>query len=188
MTIAYPQSPSTKKSSLELPPVAPTPILRADAALADAHRLFGSGMGQAFTATMWLAIFSLGRLKDSDIFSFATILVLLAAIMVVLVWEGMQGTVFGKPVYSSGLPFKPTGTAKIVMIAGISVLGLTAMMPIGMFLAWENNVDFPQALLIMQGGGVLAALLFSVSMFSRAISALNYARLQLASVDHAATP
>jgi hypothetical protein len=179
MTITYPHQPKVKRQRPALPPIAPTPVLRADAALADAHRFLGVGMAQALMAATFALLLSNTIQHNLSVAWLAGVGILLFALMAGLIWATVQGQPYGSAPYSSGLGHKASGSARYVMFAALIVLVIGILVPVAMFIAWERHIPFPSATALMQLALLLSQLLLSVSMSLRAIHALKYARAQL---------
>jgi hypothetical protein len=179
MTITYPAPQKANRRAHQLPPVAPTPALRADVALADAHRFLGVGMGQALMATTFAVLLSNMIQEDLSVAWLVGVSLLLGALMAGFMWAVFQGQRFGTAPYSSGLSHNARGAAKYVMYTSFGVIALGLLVPIAMFLTWERNIPFPTATGLMQLALLLGQLLLSVSMSLRAIEAIKYARAQL---------
>lgn len=188
MTITYPQPTKAKSNRPRLPPVAPTPVLRAEAAMADAHRHLGASMGQALIAATFAVLLSNAIQKDFSVVWLVGVCVLLCALMAGFMWATSQGQRFGTPPYSSGLSYKANGVARYVMFASIGFVALGALVPVAMFLAWERNIASPLSIGLMQLAVLLSQLLLSVSMSLRAIEAIKYARAQLSDSTASAGP
>jgi hypothetical protein len=179
MVITYPKPSKTKRNRPVLPPPAPTPALRAAAALGDAHRFLGVGMGQALMATTFAVQLSNTIQEDLSAAWLAGVCVVLFAIMAGFAWATGQGQRYGSVPYSSGLSHKASGPAKYVMLVAFIAMGLGFMVPVAMFLAWERHIEFRAATGLMQLAVLLCTILLSVSMSLRAVEAIKYARAQL---------
>jgi hypothetical protein len=187
LTISYPQQVKLKRQRAVPPPIAPTAALRADAAMLDALRLSGGAVAQAFQGALWAVLLSNLLSKESrlELGQWGTIgvLVCLFTIMAAFIWASMQGQGFGRPRYSSGLSPKFVGAAKYTLIAGFVVLAVGLLTPVGMFLAWERNVQLAGLTSLMQLCIVVWQLLFSAALSLRAVQAIRYARQQLSDLS-----
>jgi hypothetical protein len=183
MTITYPQPAKTKRPRAALAPVGPTAALRADAALADAHRFLGAGMAQTLSAAMWALLLSNAIQHPLGVVWFGGVSALLFVFMAGFIWASMQGQGLQNTRYTSGLSHKVTGPAKYVMFGAFIAMGCGLLVPVGMFLAWERNLDFSAASGLMQLALLLGLVLLSVSLSLRAVEAIKYARAQLSEGD-----
>jgi hypothetical protein len=183
LTVSYPQQVKTKRQRAVPPPLAPTAALRADTALMDAHRFTGSAVAQAFAGAMWAVLLSNVLSKEGPLELGQWGMIgggfLIFLLMAASTWASMQGQGFGSQRYSSGLSPKFVGASKYTLIAGLVVMAVGLLTPVGMFLAWQRNVQLTNLSSLMQLCIVLWQLLFSAALALRAAQAIKYARGQL---------
>lgn len=179
MSVTYP--PPTKKTRLRpaLPPIAPTPTLRADAAIAEAHRFLGGSIAQALIAAMLALLLTNTIQPDLSIVWVGAVCILLFLVIAGVIWASMHGHGSQRVSYSSGLSVKARGGAKYVMIVAFAAIACGLLVPVAMFFAWERRTEFHNATELMQLTLLLGQLLLSVSLSLRAIDAIKYARTQL---------
>jgi hypothetical protein len=183
MSITYAHQPKVKRQRPSLPQVAPTAALRADAALKDALRFSGSAVAQAFSGAMWAALLANLLTKENQLALGPWGIIggglLIFAMMAAFIWASMQGQAFGSQPYSSGMSSKFEGAAKYTLIAGLVIMALGLLAPVGMFFAWQRNAQLSGLISVMQLCIVVWQLLFSASFSLRAAQAIKYARVQL---------
>jgi hypothetical protein len=179
MTVTYPPPTKTKRLRPALPPIAPTPALRADAALAEAHRFLGGSMAQALIAATLALLLSNTIQRDFSVVWFGAVCILLFLVIAGVIWASMQGHGSQSVSYSSGLSCKARGAAKYVMLVAFAAIACGLLVPVAMFFVWERRMEFPVATELMQLALLLGQLLLSVSLSLRAIDAIKYARTQL---------
>lgn len=179
MTVTYPPPTKSKRLRPALPPIAPTPALRVDAALAEAHRFLGGSMAQALIAAMFALLLSNTIQRDFSIAWLGAVCILLFLVISGVIWASMQGHGSQSVSYSSGLSYNARGAAKYVMLGAFAAIACGLLVPVAMFFAWERRMGFPVATELMQLALLLGQLLLSVSLSLRAIDAIKYARAQL---------
>ena len=180
MEILYPKPVRLNRTKPDPPPIAPTYLLRADAAISEAHRYFSVAIAQAFGAILWLASFTLVdnfKLGALDTFINIAFFVSIAA---AFLWASMQGMVFGTPRYSSGEVPKVNGFLKYRLIGIFLTLALSVIATIALYLLWQKQIFKPPTTTVTPLLAMLILMLSAIFSALRGATLLKYAQSELA--------
>lgn len=173
----------SKRRSPHMPMrIAPTPHLRAEIAISEAHTSLLNGIGQVGTAMLWMSMLSMNGLLASGNVGTIILCTLMACGIATTIWvtaKKLEEQRKSKPLFSSGYELKPFSPIWLVQKGQLVVLLLGILAVVGFFVFRNDQVVLP---------GFSMALYSSLAIFAfsgvfcdvlEAMGALAYARAEI---------